>query len=151
MPSQANTKQSLISAITEGLCIGLLAQGETDPVFMGVYSRIKRINLELGQILKSEPGGQMDGKDLDRIARMFQEFQKLAPGIDGLSDAKAGVSMLIGLIGDQLAYVKPGRKRALLLELQGEMENLLWLYDPNGEYDSPEGMEAADAFYAAVA
>ena len=150
MPSQANIKQSLISAITEGLCSGLLDQGESDPVFFGCYSRIKRINLELGQILKSEPGGQMVQKDLDRIAKMFDEFRKQAPGVDGLADAKAGVSMLIGLIGDQLAFVKPGRKRSLLSELQGEMENLLWLYDPNGEYDSPEGLVAAEAFYAAV-
>ena len=149
MPSQANIKQSLIVAMAKGLCVALEKMGEADPVFAGCHERITKAVFALGAILKGEPGGDMTMEQVEKVVEQFESFRRMA-NVDAMEDARAPVSMLIGLVGDQLAYVRHTRKRALLLELQHELENMIWLYDPAGVYDSAEGLDAAEAFYAAM-
>jgi len=148
MASQSIRRQSTICALLEGFLNMMSDQGaDKSDMFQALRTDAIKACDEAVALLRAEPNGRLSQKDIERIKTAIDLFHdRCFPG--GEFTAEEPLSMLICLIVDQLAYMKPGRKQAAFERLLHETENLMVCFDPACEYSEPDGYRAAVVFEA---
>ena len=148
MASQSTRRQSTICALLEGFLNMMADQGaDKSEMFEALRTDAIKACDEAVALLVAEPNGRLSGKDVKRIKRAIDLFHdRCFPGGD--FTAEEPLSMLICLIVDQMAFMKPGAKQRAFEKLLHETENLLVCFDPSCEYASPDGYKAAVVFEA---
>ena len=145
MASQSNRRQATICALLQGFCEMMSSQGLTESAFMALHDDAIAACDDTVKVLRAEPNGELNMKDIDRVQRAMDKFHELTFVARPFAPEHA-ISLVICLIVDRLALIVNTAKKQAFEKMLYCAENLLAYFDPNWDYADCEGYSAAQIF-----
>lgn len=147
MASKNVLRQHFACALFEGFCGMLQDQGAGggDLQFDGICKRVEATCDAAVRVIKRDPGGTLEPKDIARIKRAMEIFRR-ATFINRPFDLTEPIAMMICVFVDQLARIKNPAKKKAFSDMLSEAENLMAWADPEWVYSGDDGYRAAEIF-----